>query len=292
MTDILLLVGHGSRDPNGNAEIERFADQWRQRRPHWPIQVCFIEFAEVLLDEGLVRAARSGNRVVVVPLILNAAGHVKMEIPQHIEMARAAFPDVQFVCTPPLGANDLILAILQRHLQQALRALDMPDPSTTGVILLGRGASDKMANGDVAKMARWLHEDTRHELVEVAFTGITWPRLEKVVQRQVKLGMTQLVVLPYYLFTGTLIERIRRQVEHLRVQYPRVRFACGPCLGFEQEIVQLLEQQVQAVRDGNDTGLLPCDGCKYRAAAAQGHSHDHHTAHDASPSVVLRNLCQ
>ena len=43
-------------------------------------------------------------------------------------------------------------------------------------------------------------------MVVIAFTGITYPRLERVVQRQVLLGMTQIVVLPYYLFTGTLIE--------------------------------------------------------------------------------------
>lgn len=282
MTDIILLVGHGSRDRNGNVEIERFAEQWRQRQPQWQIQVCFIEFADVLLDDGLTRAARSGSRVIVVPLILNAAGHVKMEIPQHIAEVRAEFPAVQFLYTPHLGACDPILRILQRNLQKAMQELDMPDPSTTGVILLGRGASDKMANGDVAKMARWLQEDTRHELVDIAFTGITWPRLERVAQRQFALGMTQIVVLPYYLFTGTLIERIGRQVEHLRMQYPRVRFARGHYFGFEDEIFRLLERNVSAALRGAVETLMPCDGCKYREVAEEhghGHSHDHSSGH-------------
>ena len=57
-------------------------------------------------------------------------------------------------------------------------------------------------------MARWLMEETDHELVDWPFTGITWPRLERAVQRQVMLGMKQVVVLPYYLFTGTLMQRI------------------------------------------------------------------------------------
>jgi sirohydrochlorin cobaltochelatase len=47
-------------------------------------------------------------------------------------------------------------------------------------------------------MARWLWEETQHELVDIAFTGITFPRLESAVQRQVKLGMTQICILPYY----------------------------------------------------------------------------------------------
>ena len=277
MSDTIWLVGHGSRDPAGNREIEQFAQTLRARQPDWDIQVCFIEFAEMLVDQGLERAARGARRVIVVPLILNAAGHVKMEIPQHIEAARARHPETEFVYAPHLGACDPILSILKRRLHQAMRELDMPDPMTTGVILLGRGSSDRMANGEVAKMARWLQEEGDHELVDIAFTGITYPRLERVVQRHVRLGMTQIVILPYYLFTGTLIERIKRQVDHLKAQYPRVRFARGDYFGFEEEVFQLLEQHVQAIRRGDAAARMPCDGCKYRQVALErGHGHHHH----------------
>jgi sirohydrochlorin cobaltochelatase len=40
------------------------------------------------LHDGLLAAARSSRRVLVLPLILNAAGHAKMEIPEAIEHAR------------------------------------------------------------------------------------------------------------------------------------------------------------------------------------------------------------
>ncbi|RMH52146.1 MAG: sirohydrochlorin chelatase, partial [Zetaproteobacteria bacterium] len=180
MNETILLVGHGSRDPAGNAEIERFAEVWRSRWPAARIEVCFIEFAEVLLDEGLDRAARDAAKVIVVPLILGAAGHVKMEIPHHVEDARRRHPTVEFVVAPHLGANEEILASLGRSLRKAMRALDMPDPTTTGVVLLARGSSDMAANGEAAKMARWLFERSDHAWVDLAFTGITWPRLEAV----------------------------------------------------------------------------------------------------------------
>ncbi len=282
---IVLLVGHGSREASGNAEIEAFAAQWRQRRPHWRIEVCFIEFAEVMLEEGLARAARNARHVIVVPLILNAAGHVKMEIPEHIAEARELFPGVRFDYAPHLTACDPILEILKRRLKGAMHELDMPDPTTTGVVVLGRGSSDRQANGEMAKMARWLAEETDHELVDLAFTGITWPRLERVVQRQVQLGMTQVVVLAYYLFTGTLMERIVRQVAHLRVQYPQVRFALGTYFGFEPEIFELLEQRVQDLLDEVPQAAMPCDGCKFREIAQEhGHGHSHHDhAHHEHP---------
>ena len=276
----ILLVGHGSRNREGNREIEQFTDQWREKSPDLHIALCFIEFAEVLLDAGLDRAAHDASRVVVVPLILNAAGHVKMEIPEHIEQARQRHPDTEFIYARHLGAPDAILAILKRRLQQSMHDLDVPDPRTTGVVLLARGSSNRIANGEVAKMARWLYEDGEHDLVDIAFTGITHPRLEGVVQRQIKLGMRQVVVLPYYLFTGTLIERIKRQVMHLQQHYPNVRFCRGEYFGFEPEIFALLNKRVTEAQGSKeeDRQMMECDGCDYRALA-QGHE-EHHHHHD------------
>ena len=287
--DTVLIVGHGSREESGNDEIRQFAAQWHVRRPDLRIDLCFIEFAPPELNAALLDAARTSRRVLVVPLILNAAGHVKMEIPEAVEGARRACPHTEILLAPHLTACDPILAILKRRLRKAMNALDMPDPTTTGVVLLGRGSSDRGANGEMAKMARWLLEEGDHELVDLAFTGITWPRLEKVVQRHVLLGMRQVVVLPYYLYTGTLMQRIHRQVEHLRGQYPQVRFACTEHFGFEKEIFELMDQRVADLQAGVPDSRLPCDGCSYREIAhdlghGHSHAHTHDHAHAAAPA--------
>lgn len=273
----ILLIGHGSREPSGNLEVEAFAEQWRALQPQRRIEICFIEFAEVLIDAGLDSAAQHGGQVIVVPLILNAAGHVKMEIPEHIEHARLRHPKVEFIYCRHLGASEDILTILKRNLHQSLVKMDMPDPCNTGVILLGRGSSDRVANGEVAKMARWLYEEGDHPMVDIAFTGITHPRLESMVQRQVKLEMRQIVVLPYYLFTGTLIERIHRQIARLQSQYPHANFALANYLGFEDEIYALLERRIDEATNIQSPAMMECDGCKYREFAAD-HGHVHHHA--------------
>ncbi|MCF6211101.1 MAG: sirohydrochlorin chelatase [Gammaproteobacteria bacterium] len=282
MNTSILLVGHGSRHPAGNDEIKQFSTQWKKMNPHWRIETCFIEFADVLLDEGLDTAARHAKRVIVVPLILNAAGHVKMEIPHHINEARRRHTSVEFVYAPHLGANDSIFTLLQRNLRKVMAQLDMPDPKTTGVILLGRGSSDRIANGEVAKMARWLFDENDHTHVDIAFTGITYPRLEAVIRQQVALGMTQIAILPYYLFTGTLIERIKRQVKRLQQQYPQIALGHGSYFGFEPEIYALLNQRVDEARGETPaTRMMECDGCHYRQLAEDhGHGHNHDHSHD------------
>lgn len=283
MNTSILLVGHGSRHKPGNDEIEQFSAKWVEMNPQWRIETCFIEFADVMLDDGLENAAKDAERVIVVPLILNAAGHVKMEIPHHINKARQRHTDVEFVYAAHLGANDSILSILKRNLRKVMAQMDMPDPKTTGVIILGRGSSDRVANGEIAKMARWLFEETDHENIDIAFTGITYPRLEAVVKKQITLGITQVAILPYYLFTGTLIERIKRQVERLQQQYPQIAIEHGQYFGFEPEIYALLSQRVeQASGESAESQMMECDGCSYRQLAEEqghGHSHDHSNDH-------------
>ncbi len=133
-------------------------------------------------------------------------------------------------------------------------------------------------DGEVAKMARWIFEESDHEQVDIAFTGITYPRLESVVQTQAKLGMTQIAILPYYLFTGTLIERIRKQVARLQKQYPQLSIALGHYFGFEKEVYALLDERVAETQGNSDnSAMMECDGCKYRELAQeQGHDHHHH----------------
>lgn len=273
MSETILLVGHGSRDIDGNIEIERFADSLRKQQPALRIELCFIEFAKVLLDEGLQRAAVNSSKVIVLPLILNAAGHVKLEIPYHIRQAQLRNPHCEYVYAEHLGAGTEILAILKRRLMSAMQQLDVPDPANTSIILLGRGSSDRVANGEVAKMARWLQEGTRHELVDIAFTGITTPRLERVVQRHIALGAMQVIVLPYYLYTGTLIKRIDRQINALRQQYPQCRFALGHYFGFEPEIPQLLLQRIHECRHGH------CMLAAYANEKGERHDHSHDHSH-------------
>ena len=89
----IFLAGHCSRNREGNDEIEKFAAVWRDKHPEWLIKVCFIEYAGVLLNDGLDCAAKNAERVVLLPFILNVVGYVKMELPAALEQAR----------TPPTG---------------------------------------------------------------------------------------------------------------------------------------------------------------------------------------------
>ncbi len=242
--EMILIIGHGSRNKTGNGQILEFTEQLCKRQPQWTIEVCYIELADYLIDQGLEEAAKKADKIFVVPLILNAAGHVKEEIPEYIELAQKESPETEFIYAKHLGTNELILNIINRYLKKLMQSLAMPDPKTTGIIILARGSSDALANSEMAKMTRWVYENNEHDLVDLAFTGVSYPRLETVVQRQIQLGMKQVLILPYYLFDGILMERVDLQLQRLKQQYPTISFAKSTYFGFEQEIYELFEQRI------------------------------------------------
>lgn len=274
MKETILLVGHGSRDEEGNVEVDEFAQYWQSKHPDWRIEVCWIEHARVLPDAGLDKAAEGSDRVILLPLILNAAGHVKMELPEYLEQARLRHPQVLFLMGRHLGVDERILKLVRMRIHSAMVTLDMPDPKTTSIILLGRGSSDMSANGEVAKMARWVFETTRHDQVDYAFTGITYPRVETVVARQVASGAMQIIIAPYYLFTGRLIKRIENQVQRMTRQYPQIAFSLAGYLGINDRVVEVLESRLAEVRE-HSVSMMECDGCRIREIAHE-HGLDHH----------------
>lgn len=288
MTTTYLLVGHGSRGPNGNVDTERFAQLWRQRHPERRIALCYIEYAETLLAAGLDQAAEGAQKVVLLPVILNTAGHVKQDLPQAVAAAKARHPAVEFVITPALGMGAAMFAVLQEALRGLQQELAQPDPQTTGVILLGRGSSDAGANGELAKMARWLFEANDHQLVDLAFTGVTWPRLESVVQRQVRLGMMQIAIVPAYLFSGVLIERIAAQVARLRAQYPQIHFVLSAPLGFAPGIFALLDQRA-AQADAQAPGAPEINAPAQLCGGHSHHGHEHHHPHSQASSACAHH---
>ena len=137
-SEAVLLVAHGARDPGneGNREVEEMTGIWRERHPEVEIHVCWIEHAPVLLETALESAAATlgdsgGGRLMVLPLILNAASHVQSDIPQALARVRGRYPSVDFRYGFHLGTTDQLLKALRHRLHQAMVQLAMPDGSIT-----------------------------------------------------------------------------------------------------------------------------------------------------------------
>jgi len=277
----LLLVGHGSRDPDGQREFLVFATKIQQAAGPRPVVPCFLELAEPTIPQGLARCLELGYRdIAAVPVLLFAARHNKRDVPVEFDRVREHHPELRIRYGRHFGITTEIIdglrALIAQTEQQSSRA--QIGRERTVVLVVGRGASDPDANSDVCKLARILWEGSGLLSVETCFIGITHPRLPEGLQRCLLLQPQRIIVLPYLLFTGVLVKRIGAMARQFGAAHPEVEVLLTDDIGELPVFMELLFEREREAVDG--TVAMNCDACKWRRAGlVQAHKHEHGPSH-------------
>lgn len=258
----LLLVGHGTTHAAGVEEYLALADRVRARAPGLRVATGFIELSPPPISVAVTDLVAAGaDDVAVVPLVLFHAGHAKTDVPASVARARRDHPGVRFRYGAALGVHPDLLAVVDERLEAAVAP---GERARTAVLLVGRGSSDPDANADLAKVARLLWEGRDYPLVEGAFVGITGPRVPEGLERLRRLGAERIAVVPYFLFTGVLEERIRAQAAAFAAAHPEVDVTVTAYLGPDDRVAGLVLDRYREVVGG--TVRVNCDGCVHRVA--------------------------
>jgi sirohydrochlorin ferrochelatase len=108
----LLLIAHGSRQEEANADLLHVAAGLRARG--WEIvEASFLELAEPGIEAGGVRCVERGaERVVLVPYFLSAGVHVRRDLAEARAKLAERFPGVEFRLAEPLGRHPLLLDVV------------------------------------------------------------------------------------------------------------------------------------------------------------------------------------
>jgi len=277
----VLLVGHGSKDPEGNREVAVFADKLKPALGEYLVRHCYLEFASPTMTEGIAQCVADGaQEIALIPVLLLPAGHAKLQIPHELDEARRKYPEVTFHYGRPLGQHPHIVDVLLSRLAESGFGLteeaDSGMAQKTVVLVVGRGSSDPDANSELYKLARLLWEKVNVKWVETAFMGVTEPLLEEGLERCVQLGAKRVVVVPYFLFTGVLMKRMARAVERFRERHPDCQIRLVPSFGDHEQLRSIVLDRVQEAFAGQ--ARMNCDHCQYRLYALEhlGHHHHHH----------------
>jgi sirohydrochlorin ferrochelatase len=140
----LVLVAHGSRDPRAAPSTRALARAVGAASPHARVETAFLDFEAPGLAAALTREAERGQRAAtVVPLLLTAAYHGRVDVPGEIEKAGGLGLDIGLapVLGPVAGARadavalDLLVRALRRRLDETR------DGPVDGVVLAAAGTS-------------------------------------------------------------------------------------------------------------------------------------------------------
>lgn len=269
----ILLIGHGSRSEAGVAQFWEFASILRARAD---VEVAcgLIEFAKPTLDEAIDALVAGGaTGIAAVPLVLLGAGHMKDDGPAALARARTRHEAVTFSYARDLGVHPVILDLVAGRARDALSAFDQP--RNQAVVLVGRGSTDPDANSDLYKAARLLG-DGRHltpgsspesrggdlDEIQPAFVSLARPSVAEALDRAATLGAEQIAVVPYFLFTGVLVDRIGIEARAWAATRGNVAIRLAKEIGAAPPIADLVLDRCEEARRGD--AHMNCDACIYR----------------------------
>ncbi len=146
-------MAHGSADPRAAAAIDELmplvARRAYERGLSVPdLRVAYLGHAAPSVPQ-VMRTFGPDGRVTVLPLLLTAAYHSKIDLPR--VLARVG-TGVRVTYGEPLGPHPLLLRALERRLVEA-DPVALEARGHTGVVLAAAGSSDPEANATIAHLA-------------------------------------------------------------------------------------------------------------------------------------------
>jgi len=298
----IMICGHGSRDINAITEFNKLSVRIKERLPQYDLESGFLEFAKPVLRTGLDKLKERGaERILCLPGMLFAAGHVKNDLPSEVNEFAHANPDLDVRFARELAVDFKLLKAAQQRIEEAIaNASGKVDPKETLLMVVGRGTNDPDANSNVSKVTRMLWEGMGFGWAETCYSGVAFPRVDGGLEHAAKLGYKRIIVFPYFLFTGILVDRIYTQTDEVAAKNPEIEFIKAGYLNDHDLVIDTFIERLDEAMNGDNN--MNCQLCKYReqvigyesdvGAPQQGHhhhvrgagtdhdhSHDHHHGH-------------
>lgn len=279
-----MVCGHGSRDTGAVEEFQAVAQGLKERLPQYETDWGFLEFATPVIRTGLDALRAKGIRkVLAVPGMLFAAGHAKNDIPSVLNAYQTQNPELEISYARELGIDLKLIRAAGERVEDALqKAGDGVSREDTLLVVVGRGASDPDANSNVAKVTRMLWEGLGLGWAETAYSGVTFPLVEPGLEHATRLGYKRIVVFPYFLFTGILVQRIYHYTDIVAAKHPEIEFIKASYLNDHPLVLDAFAERVEEIRNGENN--MNCQLCKYREqflgfeneVGLRQESHHHH----------------
>ena len=136
MNEALLLVAHGSPDPDWRAPLERIHTRLRTLAPQRRVELAYMEFLEPSIAHAAAKLVDEGfTQIRVVAMLLSGGGrHFKRDIPALVATVAAQHTSARIYLDPAaIGTYASIIEAM------ATQLLDLPSLSPSGELLPGRG---------------------------------------------------------------------------------------------------------------------------------------------------------
>ncbi|MEC8287580.1 MAG: CbiX/SirB N-terminal domain-containing protein, partial [Pseudomonadota bacterium] len=212
------------------------------------------------------------------------------------------YPKLKITYSRELGIDNLMIKAASERIIESIDSAKLKiDKHDSMLLVVGRGASDPDANSNISKITRLLWEGIGFGWAETAYSGVTFPLVSPALEKIVQVGYKRIIVFPYFLFTGILVDRIYKSVDEVSKVHSNIEFLKAPYLNDHPKVIETFCDRVIDVIDGDIN--MNCQLCKYREqvlgfedevglaqeshhhhveGGGQSHDHNHDHTHDHS----------
>ena len=117
MKEGIVLLGHGSKDPEWSQPLEKIAVSLGKRLPAVSIFLAYLEHGPSLEEAVAALVAKGALSIRVIPLFLGAGGHVKEDLPKLVAQVKRA--DVSVTLDKPIGEQPEVIEAIAAAISAA-----------------------------------------------------------------------------------------------------------------------------------------------------------------------------
>lgn len=263
MKEGILLCGHGTRKTSGVDEFKSLVGLLKDRyKENYEVDYGFLEFNHPLFEASVERLYNQGIRqIYALPVILFAGAHAKNDIPYELNTIQSYYTDLKITMASPIGVNSYVLDLAKKRIEETEIGLTRIDRKETCLVVVGRGTTDPDANGDVNKLMSMLWEGMGFGFATTAFSGTAYPSVDQSLDLVEKLGFKRTIVIPFFFFSGILLDRIHAKLEE-KSKTSAQEFICTPPFGTDELMLKAFDSRLDQAINGE--GNMNCQLCKYR----------------------------
>lgn len=244
-------MGHGSRDHEAVDECMSMVSEVESELGQ-PFTPGFLELSKPLLFPEIVRQIDSGvRRFLCFPNMLLPGRHTMDHLPGVLGWAQRHFPEVEFYYGNFIGNHPYVLEILYSNYCELIERMPFGRSSDdTAVVVVGRGSTSDRSNRTFEKMVNRFQQEYDIDNVTYCYVSLAEPGMEETFVRLAESDTYhRILLLPYFLFTGVLIKRIRDKMQTVSARYPDVYFDMGDYFGKDERLRDIISSRIRNLAD-------------------------------------------
>ena len=118
MSTAVLLIAHGSRRPEANADLHALAEQIRADLPDGVshVDVGFLELTGPSIPDGFAACVAAGATTVrIVPYFLSMGVHMQEDLTELRRQFETEHPEIAIEVLPPLGLDPRVVDVIRQR---------------------------------------------------------------------------------------------------------------------------------------------------------------------------------